>query len=74
MAEPDSGYSATASSWPETRTHHRKWARAKSVLPSGSTLQQLLLTVLIGMATVTVFALVSTGTRGSRGPPGAYPC
>ncbi|WP_156052398.1 hypothetical protein [Nocardia carnea] len=45
----------------------------KSVLPSGSTLQQLLLTVLIGMATVTVFALVSTGTRGSRGPPGGLP-
>lgn len=42
----------------------------KSVLPSGGTVQQLLLTVLIGMATVAVFALVSTGTRGTRGPPG----
>lgn len=42
----------------------------KSVLPSGgATVQQLLLTVLIGMAVFTALALVSTGTRGIRGPP-----
>ncbi|MFD4406813.1 hypothetical protein ACFWPH_29020 [Nocardia sp. NPDC058499] len=43
----------------------------KSVLPSGgATVQQLLLTVLIGMALFTALALVSAGTRGIRGPPG----
>ena len=29
MAAPDSGYFATASSWPEPTGHHRKWARVK---------------------------------------------
>ncbi|WP_280460457.1 hypothetical protein [Nocardia carnea] len=43
----------------------------KSVLPSGgATVQQLLLTALIGMALFTALAQVSTGTRGIRGPPG----
>ncbi|WP_280419723.1 hypothetical protein [Nocardia carnea] len=43
----------------------------KSVLPSGgAAAQPLLWTVLSGMATVAAIALVFTGARGIRGPPG----